>query len=215
MTPFSGLHSMLLAADVYVPDSAPLKRSSNVWLTLCSALICVVCSWSHCTRWRISELDSWAVQWRGRNQIQGDSWQTCPLPRTSGLVQVCAACSWCHCTRQHTPDLLQACEIWLKLRNEGSCGEGAGLIAFFDFDPVLLADDVTVPDDAFLTYMAGQYNEEAEKKFKGTKGKCVQYLKLKAGNHYAITDWNPDTAAKQVSCIISPNASWCMWPLAW
>ena len=50
----------------------------------------------------------------------------------------------------------------------------------------------------FLSYMAGQYNDKAEEKFKETKGKCIQYVELAKGNHYAITDWNPDTAPYQV-----------------
>ena len=50
----------------------------------------------------------------------------------------------------------------------------------------------------FLSYMAGQYNDKAEEKFKDTKGKCIQYVELAKGNHYAITDWNPDTAPYQV-----------------
>ena len=50
----------------------------------------------------------------------------------------------------------------------------------------------------FLSYMAGQYNTKAEEKFKDTKGKCIQYVELAKGNHYAITDWNPDTAPYQV-----------------
>ncbi len=45
--------------------------------------------------------------------------------------------------------------------------------------------------------MAGQYNNQAEEKFQETKGECVQYVKLQSGNHYAITDWNPDTAPHQ------------------
>lgn len=60
------------------------------------------------------------------------------------------------------------------------------------------AADVAVPEGSFLTYMAGQYNDEAWGKFEGTKGRCVQFVKLAAGNHYAITDWNPDTAPRQV-----------------
>ncbi len=54
--------------------------------------------------------------------------------------------------------------------------------------------------------MAGQYNNQAEEKFHKTKGECVQYVKLQAGNHYAITDWNPDTAphqARNPSCLIN------------
>ena len=47
--------------------------------------------------------------------------------------------------------------------------------------------------------MAGQYNDQAAEKFQETKGECVQYVKLRKGNHYAITDWNPDTAPRQVT----------------
>lgn len=50
----------------------------------------------------------------------------------------------------------------------------------------------------FLSYMAGQYNDKAKEKFEATKGKCIQYVELAKGNHYAITDWNPDTAPYQV-----------------
>ena len=60
------------------------------------------------------------------------------------------------------------------------------------------ADGLQIPDDMFLSYMAGQYNDKAEEKFKDTKGKCIQYVELAKGNHYAITDWNPDTAPYQV-----------------
>lgn len=50
----------------------------------------------------------------------------------------------------------------------------------------------------FLSYMAGQYNDKAKEKFEATKGKCIQYVELAKGNHYAITDWNPNTAPYQV-----------------
>ncbi|KAA6424071.1 MAG: hypothetical protein FRX49_06030 [Trebouxia sp. A1-2] len=59
------------------------------------------------------------------------------------------------------------------------------------------ASGITVPKNTFLTYMAGQYNNQAEEKFHETRGECVQYVKLQSGNHYAITDWNPDTAPHQ------------------
>ena len=62
-----------------------------------------------------------------------------------------------------------------------------------------VAAGITVPDSAFLTYMAGQYNAQAAEKFHETKGECVQYVKLQKGNHYAITDWNPNTAPHQVN----------------
>ena len=52
--------------------------------------------------------------------------------------------------------------------------------------------------------MAGQYNNEAEEKFHETKGECVQYVKLQSGNHYAITDWNPDTAPHQANPLLLP-----------
>ncbi|KAL3147355.1 hypothetical protein ABBQ32_002838 [Trebouxia sp. C0010 RCD-2024] len=55
-----------------------------------------------------------------------------------------------------------------------------------------------IPDGRFLTYMAGQYNDQTQKKYEATKGKCIQYVELAAGNHYAITDYNPDTAPHQV-----------------
>ncbi|KAL0035720.1 hypothetical protein WJX79_010708 [Trebouxia sp. C0005] len=61
------------------------------------------------------------------------------------------------------------------------------------------ASGITVPKNTFLTYMAGQYNNQAEEKFHETRGECVQYVKLQSGNHYAITDWNPDTAPHQRS----------------
>ena len=64
---------------------------------------------------------------------------------------------------------------------------------------LLSAADANVPDNSFLSYIAGQYNDQAQEKYDGTKGKSIQYLKLKAGNHYAITDWNPETAPKQVN----------------
>ena len=55
-----------------------------------------------------------------------------------------------------------------------------------------------MPDGAFLTYLAGQYAPGPKEAFGKTKGDCVHYLQLKAGNHYAIVDWNPDTAPHQV-----------------
>lgn len=61
------------------------------------------------------------------------------------------------------------------------------------------AAGIQIPDGMFLTYMAGQYNKQAEEKFDSTKGGCIQYVELAAGNHYAITDWNPDTAPHQVT----------------
>ena len=61
------------------------------------------------------------------------------------------------------------------------------------------AAGITVPDDAFLTYMAGQYNSLGVERFHETKGECVQYVKLQKGNHFAITDWNPNTAPHQVT----------------
>lgn len=55
-----------------------------------------------------------------------------------------------------------------------------------------------VPDSTFLTYMAGQYATAPEEEYHKTKGECVHYVGLKAGNHYAIVDWNPGTAPHQV-----------------
>lgn len=46
--------------------------------------------------------------------------------------------------------------------------------------------------------MAGQYAPAPEEAYEKTEGECVNYLQLKAGNHYAIVDWNPDTAPHQV-----------------
>lgn len=66
-----------------------------------------------------------------------------------------------------------------------------------EFFHSVFAAGIIVPDNTFLTYMAGQYNNQAEEKFQETKGECVQYVKLQSGNHYAITDWNPDTAPHQ------------------
>lgn len=63
----------------------------------------------------------------------------------------------------------------------------------------LHAASVAVPEGAFLTYMAGQYGTEGpQQHFNDTRGDCVNYIGLKTGNHYAITDWNPDTAPHQV-----------------
>lgn len=72
---------------------------------------------------------------------------------------------------------------------------------------------ITVPDNAFLTYMAGQFNHDAASKFHETKGKCVQYVKLQSGNHYAITDWNPDTAPHQVGTHLHTHC-FCLIPCA-
>lgn len=55
-----------------------------------------------------------------------------------------------------------------------------------------------IPDDMFLTYMAGQYNNRTQERYEETDGNCTQYVELVAGNHYAITDWNRDTAPNQV-----------------
>ncbi|KAL0020304.1 hypothetical protein WJX77_005064 [Trebouxia sp. C0004] len=89
----------------------------------------------------------------------------------------------------------QMCGNYTAILDKDGNGALKGVLAYEGY----AASGITVPDNTFLTYMAGQYNNQAGEKFQETKGECVQYLKLQAGNHYAITDWNPDTAPHQRS----------------
>ncbi|KAL3136341.1 hypothetical protein ABBQ38_005603 [Trebouxia sp. C0009 RCD-2024] len=87
----------------------------------------------------------------------------------------------------------QLCANYTPIMDRQGRNALKGAIAFEGY-----ADSgIKIPDGMFLTYMAGQYNDQTQKKYEATKGKCIQYVELAAGNHYAITDWNPDTAPHQ------------------
>lgn len=58
-----------------------------------------------------------------------------------------------------------------------------------------------IPDGIFVTYSSS--NDTLAPlildAFDQTAGSCTSYIGLSSGNHYAITDWNPDYAPYRVS----------------
>lgn len=55
-----------------------------------------------------------------------------------------------------------------------------------------------IPDEYFLTYLTSpDYANQTSEFFEQTDGRCVQYIELNSGNHYAMTNWNPATAPYQ------------------
>ena len=59
-----------------------------------------------------------------------------------------------------------------------------------------------VPDGMFLTYISAQNTPFAPWtaiSFERTEGQRIDYVQLRSGNHFAINDWNPNSAPHQVT----------------